>query len=124
MRWAATGRPAAAIRRWLSTAPFFCARPVMSKAEACRPSRRAAIATSAAAVTTPVPPMPVIMILTGSTPRGAFGAGGRSEGANHAGRDGPGLRGSAPAIGRKDGQKRLAQLKRFLQTVRASNLLV
>src|SRR3546814_17008654 len=86
----------------------------MSKAEACRPSRRAAIATSAAAVTTPVPPMPVIMILTGSTPRGAFGAGGRSVGANAARRDVPGLRGSAPRIVSKDGQKPFAQLKSLL----------
>src|SRR3546814_7278228 len=59
------------------------------------------------------------MILTGSTPRGAFGAGGRSEGANAARRDVPGLRGSAPRIVRKDGQKPFAQLKSLLQLVRS-----
>src|SRR3546814_20500243 len=64
------------------------------------------------------------MILTGSTPRGAFGAGGRSEGANAARRDVPGLRGSAPRIVRKDGQKPFAQLKSLLQLVWSIRLFV
>ena len=47
------------IRTWLNTAPPFCASPVMSTAEAARPSTCAAMARIEAVVVTPVPPMPV-----------------------------------------------------------------
>ena len=52
-----------AIRTWLITAPFFCDRPVKSSAEQPRPSRCAAMPSSAPMVMTPVPPMPVTRML-------------------------------------------------------------
>ena len=55
-----------AIRTWLETAPFFCARPVTSSSEQPLPSRWAATARIAPTVTTPVPPIPAISTFHGS----------------------------------------------------------
>ncbi len=48
-----------------STAPPFCARPVWSRCTAYLPSMAAAVTSSASTVTTPVPPMPISMVLYG-----------------------------------------------------------
>ena len=55
--WSCAG--SRAMRTWLETAPFFCARPVTSSSEQPLPSRCAATARIAPTVTTPVPPIPV-----------------------------------------------------------------
>ena len=59
--WMSSGRRA--MRTWLSTAPPFCARPVMSSTEAPLPSIWLAMPRSAPIVTTPVPPTPVTRML-------------------------------------------------------------
>ena len=63
MRTVAISSGVAAIRTWLMTAPFFCARPVKSSVEQPRPSMCAAIPSSAPMVMTPVPPIPVTRML-------------------------------------------------------------
>ena len=55
-----------AMRTCETTAPFFCARPVMSSTLQPLPSRCAAMPSSAPIVTTPVPPMPVTRMPYGS----------------------------------------------------------
>ena len=56
--WRSSG--VGARRTWLITAPFFCDRPVKSSTVQPRPSRCAAMPSSAPTVMTPVPPMPVM----------------------------------------------------------------
>ena len=55
--WSSSGT--SAMRTCDTTAPFFCASPVMSSTLQPLPSRCAAMPSSAPIVTTPVPPMPV-----------------------------------------------------------------
>ena len=62
--WSCSG--VSAIRTCETTAPFFCARPVMSSTLQPLPSRCAAMPSSAPIVTTPVPPMPVTRMPYGS----------------------------------------------------------
>ncbi len=71
--WSSAG--VLAMRTWLATAPFFCARPVTSSSRAPCPSRCAAIARIAPTVTTPVPPMPVTSTLQGTSSEGSTGSG-------------------------------------------------
>src|SRR5438128_11572194 len=66
------------MRTCVTTAPFFCARPVMSSTDTPLPSRCAAMPSSAPIVTTPVPPMRVTRFPYGSWDDGAAG-GGRCE---------------------------------------------
>ena len=59
MRVACSCSGVAAMRTCETTAPFFCASPVMSSTDTPLPSRCAAMPSRAPMVTTPVPPMPV-----------------------------------------------------------------
>ena len=68
-----------AMRTCETTAPFFCARPVMSSTLQPLPSRCAAMPISAPIVTTPVPPMPVTRIPYGSRRRRERGLGQRGK---------------------------------------------
>ena len=58
--WMSSGRRA--MRKWLNTAPPFCASPAMSMMPQPLPSRCAAMPSTAPMVTMPVPPMPVTMM--------------------------------------------------------------
>jgi hypothetical protein len=100
-----------AMRQWIETAPPFWARPAISMTPAPLPSSRAAMASSAPTVTTPVPPTPVITMLKVWPIAGRAGAGrsGRVRAA------GAGLRTLAPSRVTKDGQKPLRQEKSLLQ---------
>ena len=55
-----------------TTAPPFCASPVMSRVRECLPSITAAVASTADTVTTPVPPMPVIRMEKPAPPPSYF----------------------------------------------------
>ncbi len=64
-----------AMRRWMCTAPPFCARPAISIMPAPRPSSCAACASTAPIVTTPVPPTPVMTTLCVPWMTGSAGSG-------------------------------------------------
>ena len=95
-----------AIRTWLVTGPFFCARPVTSSTEQPLPSRWAAIPSSAPSVTTPDPPIPATSTFTGREASAATGGGSEANSASAPLAPGarPALRSRAPRSVTKDGQ--------------------
>src|SRR5664279_6659743 len=94
-----------------TTAPFFCARPVMSSTLQPLPSRCAAMPIKAPMVTTPVPPIPVTRTLYGSAVDGKVGSGKfpKSTAAAFLG-----LRNVPPSTVTNEGQKPFTQEKSLL----------
>src|SRR5262245_44142092 len=99
------------IRTCDTTAPFFCARPVMSSTLQPLLSRCAAMPSSAPIVTTPVPPMPVTRMLYGSALLASVGSGSDEKSAAAAL---GGLRRVPPSTVTNDGQKPFTQEQSLL----------
>src|SRR5437588_10066481 len=99
-----------------TTAPFFCASPVMSSTLQPLPSRWAAMPSSAPMVTTPVPPMPVTRMPYGAAVDASVGSvsAGNSPDATFCG-----LRRLPPTTDTKLGQEPLTQEKSLLHELRS-----
>ena len=110
--WAA---PAGEIRTWLTTAPPFCASPVMSSVDTKAPSRWAAVPSSWATVTTPVPPMPATTTL--AVTRFGIGVGSRLFRASAIRASGVSRLGSAPVTVTNAGQNPPKQDRSLLQAL-------
>ena len=105
------------MRRCVTTAPPFCAMPVMSMTLAALPSRWAAMPRIDPTVSTPVPPMPVMSTLYASGSGGLAGGDKFSKiDASSAGVFAPSpLRGPPPSTETNEGQNPSRQLKSLLQ---------
>jgi hypothetical protein len=123
MRTTSSASGSAAICTCATTAPFFCAKPVKSNVLTWRPSRCAAIARMAPAVTMPPPPMPA------NRPRHTSGEGHHRLARRAPVRfSGPATAGRRPARGRpgnvtKLGQKPFRQDRSTLQACRVDAAL-